>query len=65
MIGSVLSDDFPLILINVGNVLELRGLNCFSGEEMEFEPSPLRACLRLNGYRRAGWWRMGITWDVH
>jgi hypothetical protein len=39
MLGSELRNDFPLILIIIGNVLRL---------QMEFEPSPLK------GYRRAG-----------
>jgi hypothetical protein len=40
MIGSVLSNDFPLILIIIGNVLGLLGLNSLDWRGMDLEPSP-------------------------
>jgi hypothetical protein len=59
VIGSVLSNDFPLILILIGNVLGFRGLKLpwirLTGEGMELEPSP------LNGYRRAAGYPMAVT----
>ncbi len=53
MIGSVLSNDFPLILLIIGNVLGL------PGEGMEIEASPLQ------GYRRVGRYPIAVTWAAH
>jgi hypothetical protein len=55
MIGCVLSSDFPLNLVIIGNVLGLRGLSLLYGRGDGIRTFPTER------YRRAEQWRMGLS----
>jgi hypothetical protein len=57
MIDSVFSNDFPLILIILGNVLGLLGLILLDGRGDRIRT--------FNTERISGQWRMGVIWALH